>query len=34
VGLSTRHIDVAVVAVMARDRAAALAGTVRNSIYI
>jgi phage terminase large subunit-like protein len=31
---SPRRIDAAVAAVMAHDRAAALAGTVRHSIYI
>jgi phage terminase large subunit-like protein len=31
---SKRRIDAAVAAVMAHDRAAALAGTVRHSIYI
>ena len=33
-GLSKRRIDAAVAAVMAHDRAAALAGTVRDSIDI
>jgi phage terminase large subunit-like protein len=31
---SPRRIDAAVAAVMAHDRAAALAGTVRHSVYI
>jgi hypothetical protein len=31
---SLRRIDAAVAAVMAHDRAAALAGAVRDSIYI
>jgi hypothetical protein len=31
---SPRRIDTAVAAVMAHDRAAALAGTIRDSIYL
>jgi hypothetical protein len=33
-GLSKRRIDAAVAAVMAHDRAAALVGAARDSIYI